>query len=130
MALLTYNQDLIINVGQKYGYDIKMKYLCLISNHITKSLSIQWSVYFVDENGDEVITQVIRPFTKEQIANNSTFLNPLTGEFLPEPVDTEAVDAIGEYDFYWQMVNMMDTNLPNLILAAGERFKTKVLDVI
>ena len=130
MALQNYEYDLIINVGQKYGYDIKMKYLCLISNHITKSLSIQWSVYFVNENGEEVTTQIINSFTKEQVANNSTYLNPLTGEFLTEPVDLETTNAIGEYDFYWQLVNMMDTNLPNLILSAGERFKTKILEMI
>ena len=130
MALQTYEQDLIITAGQKYGYTVKMKYRCLISNHVTKSLSIQWDVYFVDENNNEINTQIIKSISMEQIADNFTYVNPLTGEFLDQPVDFEQVDAMGEYDFYWKMVNNVDTQLPQLILAAGERFKTKVMSRI
>lgn len=130
MALQTYEHDLIITVGQKYGYTVKMKFRCLISNHLTKTLSIQWNVYFVDEEDNEVNTHIIRSFSMEQIADNATFVNPLTGEFLEQPIDFEQVDAMGEYDFYWQLVNNVDTQLPQLILAAGERFKVKVLNQI
>lgn len=130
MALQTYEQDLIIIVGQKYGYTVKMKFRCLISNHLTKTLSIQWNIYFVDEEDNEVNTHIIRSFSMEQIADNATFVNPLTGEFLEQPVDFDQTNAIGEYDFYWQLVNNVDTQLPQLILAAGERFKIKVLNQI
>ena len=130
MALQTYDHNLIIVAGEKYGYTVKMKFRCLISNQFTKSLSIQWDVYFVDENDVEVSTQIIKSITMEQIADNATYVNPLTGEFLEQPVDLELVDAMGEYDFYWKMVNTMQTQLPDLILAAGERFKTKVMDRI
>lgn len=130
MALQTYEQDLIITVGQKYGYTVKMKYRCLTSNHDVKRLTIQWKVYFVDENDEEVLTKIIKPISLEQIADNATFVDPLTGDFLTEPLDLEVTDGMGEYDFYWRMVNTMQTQLSGLILAAGERFKTRVLNQI
>lgn len=130
MALQTFEQDLIITAGQKYGYTVKMKYRALISNHSFKTLTIQWDVFFEDEEGTEVSTQLIKPLVLEQIADNNTYVNPLTGDFLETPVNLEQVNAMGEYDFYWQMVNSMQTQLPQLIIAAGNRFKVKILNML
>jgi len=98
----------------------KAKLFTMIYNQNSKSLTLNWTVSFFANDGGNYGEPLsfIPSYSKESIADNTTAVNPATGQIISmvDILDADgnvtgqdyAIDWMGQYDFF----NMLAENQP------------------
>lgn len=77
-----------------------------------------WNVIPLDDDGEELITDMLRPYQRQLIADNTTFVDPTNeGNYCA----ADDPNAVGEYDFYRYIAGYVPTIVEDLIVLTGER---------
>jgi hypothetical protein len=135
-----YNIELEIPDVVISGTTIKRKAKCftMIYNLTYKTLALSWEVsHYANDNGayGEALT-FIPNYSKENVADNTTIVNPSTGAFLTDAdLYTDGVDAdgnpikvptnipqIGQFDWFNNLGENADINVHNLIRQYGNAY--------
>ena len=103
----------------------------MIYNLKTESLSLSWTVkYYADSAGSygkylggDIGGKITIPDkSKEIIADNYTFVNPMTGEILhPDALGNYSMDYLGQYDFLNRYAESKLLNIHDMIRQYGQQ---------
>lgn len=116
----------------------KAKLFTMIYNLQYKSLALTWDVsHYANDNGNYgALLDFIPSYSKENVADNTTIVNPSTGAFLTDAdLYTDGVDAdgnpikvptnipqIGQFDWFNNLGENVDINVHNLIRQYGNAY--------
>lgn len=93
-------------------------------NQHAQTLSLTWNVKFYADSLSKYgayLGGLIADYTKESIASNETFVNPINGDILLSNSDgTYPMDYVGQYDFYNNFAETYSVNIHDLIRKQGE----------
>jgi len=79
---------------------------------------ITWNVIPLDDDGNELITDMLRPYQRQLLADNTTFVDPTNEGNYCAPDDP---NAVGEYDFYRYLAGYVPTVVEDMIVLTGSR---------
>ena len=104
----------------------KAELFTLLYNQHSKEVALNWTIKsFANDNGDygALIAELVPDTSVEMVADNTTFVNPATGEILtPDPVTGEySMDYVGQYDFFYSIAAASPIVLHNLITQYGNQ---------
>jgi hypothetical protein len=116
----------------------KAKLFTMVYNLQYKSLTLAWDVsHYANDNGSYGQQLTFIPnYSKENIADNTTIVNPTTGAFLTDSdLYTDGVDEdgnpikvptnvpqIGQFDWFNNLGENVDINVHNLIRQYGNAY--------
>jgi len=116
----------------------KAKLFTMTYNLTYKTLALSWEVsHYANDNGAYGLPLSFIPnYSKENIADNTTIVNPSTGAFLTDAdLYTDGVDAdgnpikvptnvpqIGQFDWFNNLGENADINVHNLIRQYGNAY--------
>lgn len=114
--------DLVIDNSR---FKRKAKLHSMVYNLEHKQLVLNWVVSFyatTSEGGyGENLNGLIPSYTRENIADNTTMVNPLTGEILQPDENGEYIgDYMGQYDWFNQLGENVPVNVHSLIRQYGQ----------
>lgn len=120
-----------IQLDPLYGIDRKAVFECLIYNRRSESVSMQWTVFPVDANGNEIIHPLFKRYSKEFIADKTTMVNSANGDYVQqinvgteeEPVMEFPDGSVTEYDYFVYIATNAQIIVHDLIVAAGNKAK-------
>jgi len=103
----------------------KAKLHSMVYNMQYKQLVLNWVVTFYSRTDDDAygedISYLIPPYTRENIADNSTLVNPATGQILvPNEAGEYEGDYMGQYDWFNQIGESVDINVHTMIKQYGQ----------
>lgn len=108
---------MIIDLGIKDGRTFKAEVLYTQIMYKHKRLEILFRIFRADENGEEVQNEFTKSWEKAFIANNETFVNSATGEYVEASTD----GAIGEWDYFMYIHDNVSLVVKNLILSTVQK---------
>lgn len=88
-----------------------------VHNQRTKEISIEFKVFYLDENGDIIEKKSMSGYDHILVADTSSFINPQT-------METVTIDGISEYDYFVSVannpVNIFQVRLNTIKLRASQ----------
>jgi hypothetical protein len=104
-----------INLNPVFGISRKAIFEILVYNTREAKVSTVWKVIPVDSEGNELQNPILRPYVKELIADRTTFVDPATGEQVPEGTE----GSIPEYDFFVHIASNVPVKVHDLIIQTA-----------
>jgi len=105
-----------------FGVNRKAIFECLIYNQRSKTVTTQWGIYPTTAEGQIITSAMFRTATKELIADESTMVNPATGDYVVADADGNYPEgSITEYAYFVYVAENVPVKVHELILAAGQK---------
>ena len=90
----------------------------MIYNQKSKTLVLNWTVsFYANNNGDygESMSAIAPSYSRETIADNTTFVNPVNGNILENPTGV----VMGQYDWFYMIAETQPVLVNNMIRQYG-----------
>lgn len=108
--------SIVINLSPVLGINRKAHFATLVYNKKAKEVVTTWDVICYNDEGEELNHPFYTQYTISLIADNTTYVNPATGEYLPE-----GEIGMGEFDFYEYIAANQPVIIDSMITGVGQR---------
>ena len=130
-------------IGQNQGRRYEAELESLNVNYKRKEVALAMNCYEIDEDGNKKVGEAIRDYRRLLIANNTTAVDPTTGDYLEALAPDEngqfpsnialigasvyPAGAIGEFDYFMYIHDNVDIKVKDLELATIIKNKVRLM---
>ena len=124
VAIVINIPDVVIN---ETVYKRTATLFTMIYNQYAQTLSLNWTIKaYADSSGEysTYLGQFVSNYSKENIADNSVFVNPRTGTFIQADQNGRfPMDYMGQYDYFNMLAETYPMKVHDLIRQYGMQVK-------
>jgi hypothetical protein len=104
-----------IQLNSLHGIARIARFESMAYNHVLSIVSTTWKIVPVDANGVEIESPMLKQYHVQLIADRSTFVNPATGEQVPEGTE----GSLPEYDYFVYIASNVPVKVHDLIIQTA-----------
>lgn len=113
-----------IYIGKNNNRHYEARSLSICINDAAKNIIMNFVCYEVTaENGDRIVSETSKEYHRSLIADNSTKVNPATGDYVPEGTE----GAIGEWDYFSYISDNVPIKVTELKLNVINKNKHRLM---